>query len=241
MDAALKLALALQGGVFELTRPAQQSCRSGHDRAVETTGAFIIELEQESLEFRVPKDLGDRSVIARSVELALVVPPAQVRPNRIPGWPPITRYPSRWRDQAGGRDHSLAAGNLREFGDRSTQRIGVNQPECTCSPAGPVRPLHREVGRQDRPGSVHRMIGAAGLFRVVVGRGLLRADQRRLGRMICPGPQVGELFGAHGALPAQLGHDNRPRMAKFLPFFVAEWDRPTTKLVEPFNSVIKCP
>src|SRR6266403_192551 len=77
MDAGLELALALQGGLFRADQTQHNSSFGGDmTERFETTGAFIIELEQESLEFRMPKDLGDRGVIARGIELALVVPPA---------------------------------------------------------------------------------------------------------------------------------------------------------------------
>src|SRR6266403_765627 len=86
MDARLELALALQGALFRADQTQHNSPVAG-DMAerFETTGAFIIELEQESLEFRMAKDLRDRGVIARSVELALVVPPAQVEAKQDSG------------------------------------------------------------------------------------------------------------------------------------------------------------
>src|SRR5882762_4401697 len=79
MDAGLELALALQGGLFRADQTQHNSpvARDMTER-FETTGAFIIELEQESLEFRMAKHLRDRGVIARGIKFALVIPPAKV-------------------------------------------------------------------------------------------------------------------------------------------------------------------
>src|SRR3981189_3102997 len=77
VDARLELALGLQGGLFRADQTQHDSpvARDMAER-FETTGAFIIELEQESLEFRMAKDLRDRTIVARGVKLALVIPPA---------------------------------------------------------------------------------------------------------------------------------------------------------------------
>src|SRR5882672_3676423 len=86
MDAGLELTLALQGGLFRADQTQHNSPVVGDmTERFETTGAFIIELEQESFEFRVAKDLRDRTVIARGVELALVIPPAQVEAKQNTG------------------------------------------------------------------------------------------------------------------------------------------------------------
>src|SRR5579863_10608078 len=61
-----------------------------------------------------------------------------------------------------------------------------------------------EVGEK----GVHGGIGSAGLLGIVVGRGLLGAQERRLGGMIGARAQVGVLFGAHVPLAPQLRNDH---------------------------------
>src|ERR1700675_53966 len=79
MDSTLEIVLALQCRFFG-TDQTQNDCPAVRNlpERVETSGALIIEFEQISLEFRPAKDFRDRSVIARGVELTLVVSPAKV-------------------------------------------------------------------------------------------------------------------------------------------------------------------
>src|SRR5579863_10438729 len=49
--------------------------------------------------------------------------------------------------------------------------------------------------------------------------------------------QIRELFGAHVSLPAQTGNHDRPGMAQFLAFFIAKWNGPAAKLVEPLHRI----
>src|SRR6266853_550085 len=238
-DTALELVLALQTGLFR-TDQAQDDGPVVRDftKRFETAGPLIIEFQKKSLEFGLTEDFRNRGVIARGVELALIVSPAQVQAEQDTGMTAnhsvihldgeieeavgiIAPLPVALADlgiDQGGIlrrvDLNVRAAQSEQFGYLVTKEID-------------------EIGEK----SVHGRVGAAGLLRIVVGRRLLRADQRRLGRMIGPGAQVGELLGAHRAFPAQSRNDNRPRMRKFLASFVAEWDRPAPKLVEAFYSV----
>src|SRR6266852_6074962 len=242
-DAALELVLALQSGLFR-TDQAQDDgpvVRNLNER-FETTRPLIIEFQQESLEFGLTEDFGDRSVIARGVELALIVSPAQVQAKQDAGMTAnhsVIHLDGEIEEAVGITAPLLVA--LADLGiDQGgiLRRVDLNVRAAQSEQFGYlVTKEIDEIGEK----SVNGRVGAAGLLRIVVGRRLLRADQRRLGRMIGPGAQVGELLGAHGAFPAQSRNDNRPRMRKFLASFVAEWDRPAPKFVEPFHSVNQVP
>ena len=86
----------------------------------------------------------------------------------------------------------------------------------------------REIG-------IARRVGAFRSLGVVVGRRLLRAEQRHLHRRPGAAAQIGELLDRHLPPPLQLVDDHRPLETGLVPFAVAERDRPAGELVEAFE------
>src|SRR5262249_37137301 len=84
---------------------------------------------------------------------------------------------------------------------------------------------------------VHRGIGAFRLLGVVVGRGLLGADQRGLGRVVRAGAQVDEFLGTQVAPSPQAGNHHRPFEQQLIALLVAEGQSPAAEFIDPLPRV----
>ncbi len=224
---------------FELTKPRTTVRSSGHlAQRFEAAGALVVVLEQEALEARIAKDLGDRAVVSRGVELALIVSAAEMQSKDNSGMVADHRivHLDREIEQAVGIIAALPV-PLPQL--RIKQRGVLRRIDLNVRAAQANQLLHFSAQDVDQIGKVASIcrIGAGGFLAVVVSRRLLCADQGGLGRMIGARPHVGEFLGAHRTLAPQLGNDYRPGQNQFLSLFITERNGPAAELVEAFDGV----
>ena len=127
---------------------------------------------------------------------------------------------------------ALAQGRVEE--GRVLRRVDLHVRAAEPDQLGHLAP--REVDDVGQVG-VARRVGAGRLRRVVVGGGLLGADQRDLDRLRRAGPQVDELLRAHAASPAQRVDHDRPLEDQLAALIVPERDRPPAELVEAVEGI----
>jgi hypothetical protein len=80
--------------------------------------------------------------------------------------------------------------------------------------------------------TIDRRISAGGLVLVPIHGGLHGTDEGDLAYSVRPGAEVGELCGAHVALPAEFLDDDRATDEILAPFLVVERDSPAAELVK---------
>src|SRR5579859_204581 len=199
----------------------------------ETARAPIVVLEQETVEEGLLEYARDRLIVAFGVELALVVAAAHM--------------------ESEGDSRIALDDRVVELDAAVDQLLGV-------APALPValahgrvekRPILRRVdldvcapeadelvdlapGQVDDVGEVvvAGRIGGPGLFGVVIGGGLLRAEHRHLARPSRSRAQDSPLLAAHASLPPQPVDDDRALEDELLAFLVPERNRPAALTVE---------
>ena len=165
----------------------------------EAARTLVVVFEQEATEVGAAEDLlRDRVVAAAGVVLALVVAPAEVDAEGDAGmvadhgvveFDAAVEQPVR---VVAALAVALADGRVEQPGILRRVELDVGAAEADQFGDLGAQDIHHigEVG-------IDRRVGALRFLRVVVGRRLLRADQRRLpGAVADAGAQVGELFGA---------------------------------------------
>jgi hypothetical protein len=200
----------------------------------ECARALVVVLEQEPIELRATEDLlCDPVVAAGRVEHALVVTAADVNAERDARVALDDRVVElhRRREQR----VRVAAALAVTLADRLVEeRRVLRRVDLDVLAAESFELRDLATGEIDEVGEigVPRRIRAARLVRVVIGRRLLRAEERHLGRHRGAAAQVGEFLDRHLAAPLQFLDDDRTLQRRFMPLAVAEGDRPARVLVE---------
>src|SRR5262245_47213047 len=247
LDAALQLALAFGFGLLRADQSEHYGAVFRHlGQRFETARALVIEFEQEAVEARLAKDYSNRAVISPRVKLALIVAPAQVQAERDPG--PACR-PGRRMIADDGVVHfdreieqsvRVVAALAVAFAQVGVeQRRVLRRIDLNVDAAQPDQLLDFAAQDVDEVGqiSVNSRVSARRLFGVVIGGGLLRADERGLGEARRLRAQPGILLRAHLPLGPQLGANYRALLNHLFALFVAERDRPPAVFVVPVEGV----